>query len=160
MDIVAAPGSRGVGARRGVPLFCDVTVVCPLSRMGEARPQTARSDGHVVQAAQDRKHRHYADVDASNAGALIVLGCEVYGRWCTDALNLVKELAYLKARSSPAYLRASVRAAWFNRWWSLASVSTQAAIAEALLTGIGVDLLPAAVTNEGPDVIDLLELHQ
>ena len=43
--------------------------------------------------------------------AFLVLGCEVYGRWCPDALSLVKELAYLKARSSPAYLRASVRAA-------------------------------------------------
>ena len=135
-------------------------MVCPLSRLGEARPQTDRTDGHAAQAAQDMKHRRYADVDASNAGALIVLGCEVYGRWCPDALSLVKELAYLKACSSPAYLRASVRAAWFNRWWSLASVGTQAAIAESLLTGIGVDLLPTAVTDGGPDVTDLLELHQ
>eukprot|EP00973_Karenia_brevis_P008072 1093640-Karenia_brevis.AAC.1 len=51
MDLVAAPGVRSVGARRGVALFGDVTVVSPISRAGAARPGAANVDGAVVAAA-------------------------------------------------------------------------------------------------------------
>ena len=160
MDVVAAPGSRGAGARRGVALFCDVTIVSPLSRIGQARPRAAVEDGYVLQAAAARKHRRYADIDASGAGALIVLGCEVYGRWSDEALLLVKELATLKARPYPAYLRHSVRAAWHSRWWSLASVGMMNAAGESLLAGQGADLLAGSPPAAPPGVIELLDLNQ
>ena len=78
MDSVAAPGSRGAGARRRVALFCDVTVVCPVSGLGQVRPGTTRQAGHVLVKTVAKKHRRYADVAA--LGGLVVLGCEVYGR--------------------------------------------------------------------------------
>ena len=35
MDFVAAPGARGVGARRGMPIFADATVMSVLTRSGQ-----------------------------------------------------------------------------------------------------------------------------
>ena len=159
MDIVAAPNSRAAGARRGVALFCDITVVSPLSRVGQARPSTASNDGHVLTLTATRKHRRYADINRSGVGALIVLGCEVYGRWCPEALALVSELAGLKARSVPDYLQASTRSAWLNRWWGIASVGVMNAIGESLLAGNGPDLLAGSPAQAAPAAIDLLDLH-
>ena len=57
MDLVAAPGSGAVGARRGMPLFADVTVVSVHTRNGEARPTAATLDGGVMQQAVATKRR-------------------------------------------------------------------------------------------------------
>ena len=48
MDLVAAPGSRGLGARRGVALFADVTIVGVHTKRGEARTLAATTDGGVL----------------------------------------------------------------------------------------------------------------
>ena len=113
----------------------------------------------MVALAATQKHRRYSDISSSGVGSLLVLGCEVYGRWCNDALDLIKELADLKARAVPDYLQASVRAAWLNRWWGLASVGVMNAIGESLLAGRGPDLLAGTPPAPAPAVIDLLELH-
>ena len=88
-----------------------------------------------------------------------MLGCEVYGRWCPEALALVSELAGLKARSVPDYLQASTRSAWLNRWWGIASVGVMNAIGESLLAGNGPDLLAGSPAQAAPAAIDLLDLH-
>ena len=62
MDIVASPGSRSMGARRGVALFCDVTLVAVHTQNGAARPGGVHTDGSVVSQAVARKRRKYADV--------------------------------------------------------------------------------------------------
>eukprot|EP00973_Karenia_brevis_P084261 11693613-Karenia_brevis.AAC.1 len=80
MDLVAAPGARAVGARRGVALFADITVVSPISRNGDARPTAATADGATINRAVRVKQRKYIDVLNSADAALLVLGCEVYGR--------------------------------------------------------------------------------
>ena len=41
MDIVAP----GLNVARGLPLFCDVTIVSPISRNGTARPGTSNRGG-------------------------------------------------------------------------------------------------------------------
>ena len=156
MDIVAAPGARAVGARRGVPLFGDVTVVSVHTREGAPRPSAATVDGGVLQQAVTTKRRTYADVHASPQACLLVLGCEVYGRWCDDAVAIVRELASLKAQQAPLRLRNCARHAWANRWWSLAGVGVQRAIAEALLRHSGADLQDSAPLYPPPPLTDVL----
>ena len=104
MDLVAAPGARAVGARRGVALFGDVTVVGVHTQAGEARPAASSTEGAVLGQAAARKRVKYADVTASSQAALLVLGCEVYGRWCDDAVRIIRELAALKACQAPPLL--------------------------------------------------------
>ena len=101
MDLVAGPGSRSVGARRGVPLFADITIVSVHTRTGAARPAAASTDGSTIGHAVATKRRKYADVHASTQACLLVLGCEAYGRWSEDAIRIVRELAALKARQAP-----------------------------------------------------------
>ena len=88
--------------------------------------------------------------------SLAVLGCEVFGRWNSDAVSLLDELAALKANDAPPLLRRSARLAWSNRWWGLVGVATHRAIAESLLCEGGADLLPGAGGGECPPLADVL----
>ena len=156
MDIVAAPGPRGVGARRGVALFADVTIVAVHSCRGEARGAAASTDGSVLQMAVNRKRQHHRDVIATPGAAFLVLGCEVYGRWSQDALHIMRELSALKGTEAPESLRQSARHGWASRWWALVSVGTQRAIAEALLRHGGVDLQASPAVQPAPPLAEVL----
>lgn len=156
MDLVAAPGPRSVGAQHGVPLFADITVVSVHTCSGQARPASATIDGAAIGRAVTAKRRKYADVHASAQASLLVLGCEVYGRWSDDASRLINELAALKARQSPDALRGCARYAWANRWYALVGVGMQRAIGEALLREGGVDLQASPPTTEAPPLADVL----
>ena len=112
MDLVAAPGARGPGAHRGRALFCDVSVVSPQTRDGAARPGAANRDGAVLNAVLQRKRERYSDVVRSGVSHLVVLGCEVYGHWCTDAVDLIRQLVRCKVRDAPAALRGAASQAW------------------------------------------------
>ena len=159
MDLVAAPGNRGSGARRGLALFCDVTVVSPHTKHGAPRCGSGRTAGATLRTAISKKHSKYSDISRSGAAAFVVLGCEEYGRWCDEAVSLFKELAAAKAREAPPVLRAAAKAAWLNRWWAMASVGVQRAVAEAQLCEGGADLLPAPSALSGPTLTDLVSDH-
>ena len=156
MDLVAAPGSRSLGARRGVALFADVTIVGVHTKQGHARPSAATTNGGVLATAVAAKRRKYADVVASREASLLVLGCETYGRWCDDATHLIRDLMALKAREAPASLRGCALYAWSQRWWALVSVGVQRAVAEALLCQGGPDLQPNPPEDPAPPLAEVL----
>ena len=116
----------------GLPLCCDATMVSPLTRGGQPTARAATQDGAALRRAELRKRRQYPELHDSPYGELVVLGCEVGGRWNRASLQLVARLAKEKARSAPALLRASARTAWHARWWGLLSVATQSALAATL----------------------------
>ena len=159
MDLVAAPGHRGPGARRGLALFCDVTVVSPHSKRGAPRCGSARTNGATLRSAISKKHSKYSDISRSGVAAFVVLGCEVYGRWCDEAVSLFKELAAAKAREASPVLRAAAKAAWLNRWWAMASIGVQRAVAEAQLCEGGADLPPTPSISSGPTLTDVVSDH-
>ena len=55
------------------------------------------------------------------------------GRWNQTALRLVKDLARIKARSSPESVRKAVQHAYSHRWWNILSVAAQTALATSYL---------------------------
>ena len=156
MDMVAAPGARSVGARRGVALFCDVTICSTHKKNGEARPGAANIDGATISQAVRKKQRRYSDVVNSPQAALVVLGCEAYGRWCEHAVSLVREMAKLKARQAPRRLQTVAEHAWSNRWWGIIGVGVQRAIAESLIRHGGVDLQQQISDGRRPALADFL----
>ena len=156
MDLVASPGTRSVGARRGVPLFADVTVVSVHTQAGHPHRAAVHHDGGVLTQAVARKRRRYHDVVQHPGTSFLVLGCEVYGRWCDDAVSIMRELVALKARQATPVLRKSAAFAWANRWWSLVAVGTQRAIAESLLRHAGADLQPNSPVEEPPPLAELV----
>ena len=117
---------------QGLPLCCDATMVAALDRRGRPIPRAANHDGAALARAHRRKERRHPELLGSPYGKLVVLACEVGGRWSKACLTLVARLAKEKARNAPALLRQSARAAWLSRWWGLLSVASQSALAATL----------------------------
>ena len=106
-----------------------------------------------------KKRNTYRDVVRSGGAHFIVLGSEVFGRWCPEAAALVRDLANLKAREAPPVLRGAARLAWSRRWRGLITVGTQRAVAEALLARAGPDLMPSSSAQHTPTFADLDSDH-
>ena len=89
----------GLNVARGLPLFCDGTVVTPLSAAGLARPGTSNAAGGLLVAATRDNNQTYHEVIDTGLGALYCLGAEVFGRMRTQAVKLLPELARERSRS-------------------------------------------------------------
>ncbi|CAK0821170.1 unnamed protein product, partial [Prorocentrum cordatum] len=139
----------------GVPLCCDSTMVSPLRRDGWHRPRTFDTDGAALLGAERRKRRRYHELTTGHSGRLMVLSCEVGGRWGRDSLQLVRLLAKQKARAAPALLRRSAELAYTNRWWGFLSVAAQNSLM-ATLTGDGYLALGGAAGEGDPDLAEVL----
>ncbi|CAK0841880.1 unnamed protein product [Prorocentrum cordatum] len=139
----------------GVPLCCDSTMVSPLRRDGWHRPRTFDTDGAALLGAERRKRRRYHELTTGHSGRLMVLSCEVGGRWGRDSLQLVRLLAKQKARAAPALLRRSAELAYTNRWWGFLSVAAQDSLM-ATLTGDGYLALGGAAGEDDPDLAEVL----
>ena len=125
--------ANGLPLWGGAQLAVDATLVCPLGRDGTAHPRTADEDGAWLREARRRKETTYPELLDARRCRLVVMALEVGGRWSQEALQFVRLLADCKARSAPELLRASVKAAWIQRWTGLASVAAQRAFAASLL---------------------------
>ena len=74
-------------------------------------------DGASLEAARRRKEATYPELTGRNGRTrLVVLGCEVGGRWSGEVQEFLRSLAKAKARSEPAHLRSTARQAWRHRW--------------------------------------------
>ena len=82
----------------GGALCCDATL------------GAATQDGAVLRTALRRKHATYPELADGGAQALCVLGCEVGGRWSTDAVMLVRRFVALRTLRAPPAVRARVGA--------------------------------------------------
>ena len=82
----------------GLPFFCDITIVSPISRNGIARSGTSNVGGKLLERAERENNSTYAPVVTSGLGALYCLGHEVYGRWHTQGIDLLIALAREHAR--------------------------------------------------------------
>ena len=116
----------------------------------------AAEDGAALRNAERRKRQRYPELINSPFGRLVTLGCEVGGRWNSDALRLVADLAKQKARNAPLLLRQPARAAWHSRWWGFLSVAAQASLA-ATLSGAGHLALGGPAGTDMVPLADLLE---
>eukprot|EP00973_Karenia_brevis_P003588 498039-Karenia_brevis.AAC.1 len=71
----------GLNVAQGRPLFCDTTVISPLSRNGQPRGGTSQGGRRLLEDAEADNNATYREVLESGLGALYCLGVEVYGRW-------------------------------------------------------------------------------
>ena len=93
-----APGVREDDRRRldlvvygatqhGSALCCDVTLVSPLRTNGTPHPRTAREDGAAIATARRRKRERYPELLRPGPQRLVVLACEVGGRWAAECVT-------------------------------------------------------------------------
>ena len=137
---------RDAGNRRievvadGLPLFhgaqlaIDTTLVSPLSRNGAAKRQCAGTDGAAMVQARQRKERTYPVLAQVHGRArLVVLACEVGGRWSGELLRFLYLVAEAKVRGELEEFRDLVNRAWMTRWSSLLACTAARALALFLL---------------------------
>ena len=119
-------------------------------------PGAAAQAGAVLRTAYRRKHATYPELATGGAQTLCVLGCEVGGRWNADAVKLVQRLVALRAHRAPPAVRASAKAAWARRWWSVLSVAVQQAVAH---TALGrARAMPGPAHTDAPALDEVLHL--
>ena len=106
----------GLNVARGLPLFCDVTVISPVTRSGNPRAGTSNRGGALLEAAERENNSTYAPVSASGLGALFCLGFEVYGRWGKQCAQLLPLLAREKSRGFHPRLRRGIALGYQSRW--------------------------------------------
>ena len=136
LDLIVATSSIA----RGLPLFCDVTVISPISANGRARGGCTRIDGGALDAARRANSRTYSEVPASGVARLCALDVETYGRWGVDPVWIVTALVRERTRGLPDAVRASTRSRLSYRWWSLLSVAVQRQVAAQCMRTAGADL--------------------
>ena len=127
---------------RGLPLFCDVTVVTPLTALGNPRGGTSNRGGSLLEQAQIENDETYSEVMDSGLGSLQCLGCEVFGRWSRQSVQLVPALARERARGMHPRIRRGIALSLQHRWWGLLGVALQKAVAHLVQCQVvGVDLV-------------------
>ena len=129
MEIVA----KNLHIKHGIPLACDATVVSPLHANGDARRRAADHDGVAIAAAEADKRATYPELVHSTRCQLVVLACEVGGRWSGTCSWLVRTLAEEKSAGAPPRLRRTTARAWEARWWGMLAVAVQNAVASTLV---------------------------
>ena len=135
----------------GLPLFhgaqvaVDTTLVSPLRRDGTPHARCAVEDGVALMQARRRKEQTYPELPGAHGRArLVVLACEVGGRWFSETQAFLGQLAKAKTRHVPPALRTSARLAWLWRWSSILACASARAFAVSLLEG------RAAPGHDGP----------
>ena len=90
---------NGLPLFRGAQLAIDTTTVSPVRSDGTARRQCATISGAALDQARRRKERTYPELAQQHGRArLVVLVCEVGGRWSAESRQFLASLAAAKAR--------------------------------------------------------------
>ena len=132
----------GLNVHRGLPLFCDVTIVSPISGNGEPRGGTSNRNGGLLQQAQQENDDTYHAVVVSGLGSLLCLGSEVFGRWSLQFVDMVPALARERSRGQHPCVGGGVALSLQQRWWAVLGLAVQRAVAHTVLsTAAGVDLM-------------------
>ena len=139
---------------RGLPLFCDLTIISPISRNGNPRSGTSNSGGKLLERADIDNRRTYAPVLDSGLRTLYCLGCKVYGRWSESCVELVPELARERCRGLNSRVRRGAALSLEHRWWGILSLTLQKAVASTILLDYGADL-HTALLEPAPTISEL-----
>ena len=121
--------ATGLPLHQGAQLAVDITLRSALTATGLATPGAAHIDGIVLQRARADKERKYAKLLHCARCQLVVVGLETGGRWSSEAVDFVSQLAGHKAREVSPVLRGSAFFSWLRRWQRMLSVSCVRAFA-------------------------------
>ena len=141
-DLDLPPRGRLEVVVDGLPLFhgaqlaIDTTMVSPGTSVRPSgrsctRPCKATERSHLPRALGSQRTR-----------PVLVLGCEVGGRWSDECLSFLRQLSKARVRHEPPGIRASARRAWLRRWSSILACCASRSLALSLLEqrgGLGAD---------------------
>ena len=125
--------ARGLPLFSGIPICGDASLVSPVHADGTAWSGADAIDGVALERTIRRHEDRYPELLDGHRARLVVLACEVGGRWSQTALDTLRQLSWCKSREASRLLQRSVALAWHQRWLSFLSVATQTALAETLI---------------------------
>ena len=131
----------GLNVARGLPLFCDVTVLSPITGLCEPRPGTSNAGGNLRASATSENNSTYNVVIHSGLGALYCLGAEVFGRWSAQAVKLIPELARECSRGLHPRLHRSTALGLQHRWSGILAIGSQRGVSHIVASDFGADLV-------------------
>ena len=149
IEVVAA----GLSIHHGAQLAVDITLRSAVTSVGAPRTTAATVNGAALTQARRDKEAKYAELVRNERCRLVVVALETGGRWGTEALEFVADMASSWARDAPPVLRRSAFLAWRKRWTRMLSVSCARAFATSLVVG-QCDAW-AGVDGSAPDLADL-----
>ena len=124
----------------GLPLFhgaqsaIDTTMVSAVRRDGLPRPRSVRDDGAALATARRLKERTHPELTGQFGRArLVVLACEVGGRWLGETQAFLRQLAKFKARTEALPQQSRARAAWLLWRRTMLACSGAGALAQSLM---------------------------
>ena len=127
----------------------------PISGSAEPRGATSNADGRLLEQAQRDNDTIYEEVLSTGLGALLCLGCEVYGRWGQQCVKLVPELARERARGLHPRVRRGTALSLQHRWWGILGIALQKSVAEMVANAdAGADLATGQL-EPSPALYDL-----
>ena len=91
----------------------------------------------------------------SELGSLLCLGFEVFGRWGSQCVDILPQLAREEPRGIHPCLCQGVASSYQHRWAGLVSTGLMKAVAAAAMRGEGCDV-PTPLLEPEPAVADLL----
>ena len=122
----------GLGAFAGLPICADATLVSPISADGIPHAGCVSHPDSVFLDAEAQIRVDYSDVAEGGRAHLFCLASSTGGRWNRTALDYVRSLVHVHARSQPDVLQQSVALALTRRWWAVLSVARDEAVAASL----------------------------
>ena len=147
--------AQGLPCRGGRQLAVDITLRSVLNALGEPVPRAASVDGVVAEGARRSKEECHPELVRARRCTLVVLCMETGGRWCSEAVVFLEELAHAKARAAPPALRAATVLAWQRRWARLLATACSRSFAQSLVAPAG-DLGAVAADGAAPALHDVL----
>ena len=151
LDLIAP----GLNVSRGLPLFCDITVVSPITATGAARPGTSNQGGRLLTEAEQDNNNIYWDVLSTGLGDLLCLGFEVFGRWGPQCIDLVPKLARERTRGLHIRVRRGIALSLQHRWCAILGMAVQKSVAHIVMSSAaGVDLTVTGL-EPAPPLADL-----
>ena len=141
----------------GAQLAVDVTLRCVLSSTGEPHPNTADVDGAALAAARADKERTYPELTTSGKCRLVVVAIETGGRWSSEAVEFVRQLAFARARKVPSFMQFATALAWERRWTRMLSTACSLSFAASLVEPSDKCETWCRTGREPPSLAELLE---
>ena len=130
VDFVA----RGLPFGRGLPYAADCTLISVLHGDGTPWADADTTPGIRIRKAEERKaNTEHPLLARSPHCHLLVLACEVGGRFSDTSIHFVQQLAWNKTRhiQNPT-IRRLARATWMRRWWGILSVALHTSVARCV----------------------------
>ena len=103
----------------GAQLAIDITLRGVLSSFGEPHSNAADVDGAVLARARADKEATYL----TGRCRLVVMAIETGGRWSSEAMDFVRQLAFAEAREVLSHMRFPIALVWERRWTRMLSTA-------------------------------------